>query len=82
MGSSATAKGNKPVVYVDANPMYDRHLTGIGRYTARVAMALAGCGADVRFFSLEREVHAPDGTGLVAGPGFEGMGTSDLERQD
>lgn len=59
MGSIATAKVKRPVVYVDANPMYDRHLTGIGRYTARVALALAGCGADVRFFSMEREVHPP-----------------------
>lgn len=50
---------SRPVVYIDANPLQDKHLTGIGRYTARVALALYAKGADVRFFSLEREVVPP-----------------------
>src|SRR5579875_3785060 len=29
-----------PTVYVDATPLADEHLTEIGRYTARVGMAL------------------------------------------
>ena len=42
-------------VYLDANPLADRHLTGIGRYTARIALALAATGP-VRFFSEDREI--------------------------
>lgn len=46
-------------VFVDANPLAERHLTGIGRYTARVALALAKVGADVRFASADAEILAP-----------------------
>lgn len=46
-------------IYVDANPLSDRHLTGIGRYTARVALALA-TGWPVKFFSQRHELIAPD----------------------
>jgi glycosyltransferase involved in cell wall biosynthesis len=42
--------------FVDANPLADRHLTGIGRYTARVALALAAVRGPVRFFSQGKEV--------------------------
>ncbi|MBX6315666.1 MAG: glycosyltransferase family 4 protein [Isosphaeraceae bacterium] len=42
-------------LYVDANPLADRHLTGIGRYTARVALALAK-RAPIRFFSQDQEL--------------------------
>jgi glycosyltransferase involved in cell wall biosynthesis len=48
-------------VYVDANPLSERHLTGIGRYTARMALALAARGGDVRFFSFHRELVPPAG---------------------
>jgi len=50
--------GSKPMFFVDANPLSDRHLTGIGRYTARIALALAARGP-VRFFSYDGEVFAP-----------------------
>lgn len=42
-------------IFVDANPLADRHLTGIGRYTARLALALAR-HAPIRFFSENEEV--------------------------
>jgi glycosyltransferase involved in cell wall biosynthesis len=49
-------------VFVDVNPLADRHLTGIGRYTARLALALAGqAGVAVRFVSQDHEVIAPNG---------------------
>jgi glycosyltransferase involved in cell wall biosynthesis len=51
--------GSKPVFFVDANPLSDRRLTGIGRYTARIALALAARGP-VRFFSYDREIVPPD----------------------
>ena len=38
-------------VFVDVNPLAEKHLTGIGRYTARLALALAGqagCRGPVR----------------------------------
>ena len=49
---------DRPPFYVDANPLADKHLTGIGRYTARLALALAA-GGPVRFFTGDREVVAP-----------------------
>lgn len=42
-------------VYVDATPLGDKHLTGIGRYTARLALAL-GRLVPTRFFSGDQEV--------------------------
>jgi glycosyltransferase involved in cell wall biosynthesis len=49
-------------VFVDVNPLADKHLTGIGRYTARLALALAGrAGGAVRFVSQQFEVVAPRG---------------------
>src|SRR4051812_39912327 len=59
-GSHATPVGTPRTVYVDANPLADRHLTGIGRYTARVALALAR-RSPIRFFSQDQELIAPDG---------------------
>lgn len=53
--------GSRPV-FVDVNPLAERHLTGIGRYTARLALALARqTGGAVRFFSQQFEVMAPRG---------------------
>lgn len=49
-------------VFVDVNPLADKHLTGIGRYTARLALALARqSGGSVRFVSQQFEVVAPAG---------------------
>ena len=49
---------DRPPVYVDANPLADKHLTGIGRYTARIALAMAADGP-VRFFTGDREIVPP-----------------------
>jgi len=49
-----------PPVYFDANPLSDRHLTGIGRYAARLALAMAA-RRPVRFFAGAREVIPPSG---------------------
>jgi glycosyltransferase involved in cell wall biosynthesis len=46
-------------VFIDANPLADRHLTGIGRYTARVALALGAQRGPVRFFSQGKELLPP-----------------------
>ncbi len=49
-------QGSEPVtLYLDANPLADRHLTGIGRYTARIALAL-GQHRPIRFFSNGTEL--------------------------
>ncbi len=53
---------SKIPVYLDANPLADRHLTGIGRYTARIALALKTV-ADVRFFSQRQELVLSDRLG-------------------
>ena len=47
-----------PPVYFDANPLSDRHLTGIGRYEARLALATAAL-RPVRFFMRERIIDPP-----------------------
>ena len=47
-----------PPVYVDAYPLSDPHLTGIGRYAARLALAMASL-RPVRFFMGDREVTPP-----------------------
>lgn len=49
---------SRRVVYIDANPFADRHLTGIGRYTARIALALGG-RMPLRFFSNGQELFPP-----------------------
>ncbi len=49
-----------PPVYFDANPLSDRHLTGIGRYAARLALAMA-TRREVRFFSKDRAILLPAG---------------------
>jgi glycosyltransferase involved in cell wall biosynthesis len=47
-------------VFLDATPLGERHLTGIGRYTARLSMALAKtAGCRVRFVAGDAEVVAP-----------------------
>ena len=48
-------------VFIDVDPLSEKHLTGIGRYTARVALALAKVGARVRFVAGDDEVFAPTG---------------------
>jgi glycosyltransferase involved in cell wall biosynthesis len=45
-----------PTVYVDAQPLWDRHPAGIGRYTARICLALAARYARVRFFFQGQEL--------------------------
>jgi len=45
-------------VYFDANPLSDRHLTGIGRYEARLALAMAA-HRPVRFFKQNELVMPP-----------------------
>ncbi len=47
-----------PPVYFDANPLSDRHLTGIGRYEARLALAMAAF-RPVRFFKKDHLVDPP-----------------------
>lgn len=42
-------------LFVDANPLADRHLTGIGRYTARVVLSLSRL-VPLRFFSNGKEL--------------------------
>ncbi len=46
-------------VYFDANPLSDKHLTGIGRYTARLALAMHAI-REVRFFAGDKLITAPD----------------------
>lgn len=45
-------------IYVDADPLAGRNLTGIGRYTARVALALH-LRAPVRFFAGDETLRIP-----------------------
>src|SRR5436190_20015519 len=56
--SSPASSGSSGTIFVDANPLADRHLTGIGRYTARVALALAR-RRPIRFFSQDQELLLP-----------------------
>lgn len=54
--------GTGPTVFVDVNPLAEPHLTGIGRYTARLVLALAKVtGGRVRFASHNAEVLPPPG---------------------
>ncbi|GIW87326.1 MAG: hypothetical protein KatS3mg108_1650 [Isosphaeraceae bacterium] len=46
-------------VYLEINPLSDRHLTGIARYTARLALALHATGCELHFFAQAREVEPP-----------------------
>jgi hypothetical protein len=49
-------------VFVDVSPLCERHLTGIGRYTARLVLALAGQGdVALRLMTENFEVLAPRG---------------------
>src|SRR5271157_3610225 len=61
MRPNMTLRAQGPTVYVDANPLSEKHLTGIGRYTARICLALAARGARVRFFVHDRELLPPRG---------------------
>lgn len=54
-GTDAMSNAEGRTVYVDATPLGDKHLTGIGRYTARLALAL-GRLVPTRFFSGDQEV--------------------------
>jgi glycosyltransferase involved in cell wall biosynthesis len=61
-GERGTMARSGRTVFVDVNPLADRYLTGIGRYTARLALALAGqSGCGVRYVSQDQEVVAPRG---------------------
>ena len=51
MRPNMTLRAQGPTVYVDTNPLSEKYLTGIGRYTARICFALAARGARVRFFA-------------------------------
>ena len=54
-------------VFVDVSPLVERHLTGIGRYTARLALALAAHrNAALRFTTQDFEVLPPRGLGWDA----------------
>lgn len=60
VSNAASNRDGKPIVYFDANPLNERHLTGIGRYTARLAMAVSH-RANVRFFAGQWELQvSPD----------------------
>ncbi len=58
----ASSAAESPVgdVFFDANPLLDKHLTGIGRYAARLALALSK-RRRVRFFAGRRELITPRG---------------------
>jgi glycosyltransferase involved in cell wall biosynthesis len=58
-------------IFIDANPLADRRLTGIGRYTARLALALRA-QAPVRFFAGDLS--------LKPAPGLSWDPDQDLER--
>ena len=47
-----------PPVYFDANPLSDHHLTGIGRYEARLVLAMAA-RRPVRFFKQGHVIEPP-----------------------
>ncbi len=59
IGTCDSATGRR-AIFLDANPLADKHLTGIGRYTARIALALATQGP-IRFFSENQELILPEG---------------------
>jgi len=61
MRPNMTLRAPCPTVYVNANPLFDKHLTGTGRFTARICLALAARGARVRFFSHDQELLPPRG---------------------
>ena len=56
--TAAQPTGTGRTIYIDAGPLADRHLTGIGRYTVRLALALAARGP-VRFCSQADEIVPP-----------------------
>ena len=51
-----------PPVYFDANPLSDRHLTGIGRYEVRLVLAMA-TRRPVRFFTQGHLIEPPSDLG-------------------
>ena len=58
--SGKPAENQAQTVFVDINPLAEKHLAGIGRYTARLALALAQeTRGGVRFFSQDQEAIAP-----------------------
>jgi glycosyltransferase involved in cell wall biosynthesis len=58
MGATANRRDGAggPTVFVDAEPFAWRWFAGIPRYTARLALALAAEGVDVRFFFKDQEI--------------------------
>ena len=62
MPAGARGEPGPPCVFVDAGPFSYNRLTGLSRYTARLALAMASM-APVRFFSEGNELVAPAGLG-------------------
>lgn len=60
MVGTETKSVDEPIVFVDALTLADRLLTGIGRYTARLSIALQQVAPGrVRFFDGREEILAP-----------------------
>ncbi len=56
MQEQAREETDRPCVYVEAEPFAWRWFAGIPRYTARLCLALAAQGVDVRFFHRGEEI--------------------------
>jgi Glycosyl transferases group 1 len=56
MRAHITPRAHAPTVYVDSAPLAEPVLSGIGRYTAQLSLALAAHGTNVRFFVGDREL--------------------------
>jgi len=56
MGIPATQQADRTRVYVEAEPFAWRWFAGVPRYTARLCLALAAQGVDVRFFHDRHEI--------------------------
>ena len=55
---TASAPDPSSPIYFDANPLSDKHLTGIGRYTARLALAMRSM-REIRFFAGNQVITPP-----------------------
>jgi glycosyltransferase involved in cell wall biosynthesis len=61
MTTGLTTNDGKPLIYVDAEPFSWKWFAGIPRYTARLSLALAQNGAEVRFFHKQQEIEPLSG---------------------
>jgi glycosyltransferase involved in cell wall biosynthesis len=75
MRSNMTLRAQGLTVYVDVGPLADKPLTRIGRYTARICLALAARGARVRFFARDGELLSPHGLDWSQDQDLERWGT-------